>query len=174
MSPEFVAMMRRHGISGHGASLGYPHYVERRSGRRERTESEPIWQQLSVTVDFFDVGPLGDKPIIILDLNKPLRLGLVGKYDFLINPGTFEHVWNAGQAFFNAFEMVKPDGLLFLHGHFGVLNQGYWSQTKMTLPEFCKINGAEVLEYRIDGNTYDAAVRRGHKNLRVPQENNVR
>lgn len=174
VSPKFIAMMERFNVSGHGASFGYPTYVHFENSKKRKEPSDPIWQRLNVTVEYYDVGPLPPHDIRVLDLNDPLPDELVGRYDFLIVPGTYECVWNIAQAWENGYRIVKPGGLQFLHGSISRPKQGYWQQTEQTLKAWCNANGAEMFVQEFDGQIYDAVVRTASGPLVTPQENNVR
>lgn len=169
-----IGLMERYGIHGHGASFGYPNYITRPNNRNVVNPSEPVFERLGVTLDLFDVGPLEGKHINILDLNDPLPDELVGKYDFLINPGTYEHVFNVGQALVNGYRIVKDGGLAFHHGSLDRPRLGYWQMTKNTWREFCALNG-RLVHFEAQPRVYHAVTQNGDpREVTWPQENNVR
>lgn len=48
---------------------------------------------------------------ILQDLNEPLAPSLKGRFDFVFDGGTIEHVFNVPQALDNVFDMLAPGGL---------------------------------------------------------------
>ena len=50
---------------------------------------------------------------IIHDLNYPVPEDLHGKFDFIIDGGTFDHLVDARMAFINVVRMLKPGGRVF-------------------------------------------------------------
>lgn len=165
-----IELMERFGIAGHGAAFGYPDYVE----GRKRSRSEAVFARLGVKLDVFDIGYLEDRITHLIDLNKPCPTHLVGKYDFTVNPGTYEQVFNSANAMAVGYLMTKPGGLGFHHGSVGRPRQGYWNSTLNTWPEWCKVNG-ELLHFESDSRVYYAVTKRGQtNNFQWPQENNVR
>jgi len=50
---------------------------------------------------------------IIHDLNLPIPDNLKGKYDFVIDGGTFDHLMNTKVCFANVVELLKPTGRVF-------------------------------------------------------------
>ena len=50
---------------------------------------------------------------IIHDLNFPVPEELHGKFDFIIDGGTFDHLMDARTAFINVVRMLKPGGRVF-------------------------------------------------------------
>lgn len=60
----------------------------------------------------------------IADLNNPHDLG---KFDLVIDPGTLEHCFNIGQAFFNAANAVKAGGYIFHISPMSMMNHGFYN-----------------------------------------------
>lgn len=171
---NMVRLMSEAGISGRGASFGYPHYIRREGGSQSKERSEKIFENLGVEFPtVFDVGPLPGYEIQILDLNYPIPDALLGRYDYIINPGTYEFVFNIGQAVANGYNMTKPGGLAFHHGALARPKFGYWNMSRKSWHEFCELNGS-LLHFEDYGWTYYAVMRRGPRGVRWPQENNVR
>lgn len=168
-----VGLMRRFGVTGHGASFGYPDFIDRSTGRNVKHRSEPVFRQIGVSVDVYDVGKLRGFEILI-DLNEPTPLNLMGKYDFIINPGTYDHVFNIANAMTVGYKMTKPGGLGFHHGTIADRKHGYWTFTEKTWPEFCKMNG-RLLFFEASVDRYYAVTENGEtSSVHWPQENNVR
>lgn len=72
--------------------------------------AEPMLQRLGFgtvkTMDFSDY----EGAQILHDLNKPLPEKLHNSFDFILDGGTLEHVFNVAQAFTNVFDMLRPGG----------------------------------------------------------------
>lgn len=169
-----VPLMKKFGISGKGASFAYPHFVNHKERPKTRRRSEPDFRELGVPFpDVYDLGPLEGYDIKYLDLNEPVPEELHGRYDYIINPGTYDVVFNIGQAIANGYLMTKPGGLAFHHGSIGRPNLGYFNMTVNSWKAFCDLNG-ELLHYQEDGRVYYAVTRRGDGKLQWPKENNVR
>lgn len=170
-----VDHLQRFGATGKGASLGYPHFIDYTLPKRDRKRrSEFIFEELGLEFpDIFDIGELPPFKIRILDLNKPLPSGLIGKYDYVINPGTYEHVFNVGQALMNGWLMTRPGGLGFHHGSVQRPKLAYWNSTLNTWEAFCKANG-KLVHYEHDGTVYHAVTQCGAGPPIWPQENNPR
>ncbi len=49
---------------------------------------------------------------IVYDMNLPLPADLLGRYDFVYDGGTLEHIYNYPQAIENVASLLKPGGLL--------------------------------------------------------------
>lgn len=52
---------------------------------------------------------------IIHDLNYPIPADLRGKYDFILDGGTFDHLVDIKQSFINLVDMLKPGGRTFMY-----------------------------------------------------------
>lgn len=50
---------------------------------------------------------------IVHDLNKPIPETLYGQFDFIIDGGTFDHLFDVRTAFENVVKMLKTDGRVF-------------------------------------------------------------
>lgn len=145
---------RQFKISGKGACLGYPKLKDL------NMTPEAMWQRLGVDVDYFDVQAVFG-PEKFLDLNAPLPDDLVGQYDFLINPGTYEHCFNVGQAVMNGYRMVKPGGLSFHRGPLTRGKHGFWNYTAKTLKDFYGQNGGKQLKFESFNMTVLAVCQNG-------------
>lgn len=60
------------------------------------------------TLELFD----DDDPTIIHDLNNPLPAELVGKYDFVLDIGCSEHIYDLHQSMKNLMDAAKPNGVV--------------------------------------------------------------
>lgn len=50
---------------------------------------------------------------IIHDLNNPIPTELEGQFDFIIDGGTFDHLFDLKNCFENVVKLMKPDGRIF-------------------------------------------------------------
>ena len=50
---------------------------------------------------------------ILHDLNKPVPDSLVGQFDFIVDGGTFDHLFNLPTVFDNVLKLLKPGGRIF-------------------------------------------------------------
>lgn len=63
---------------------------------------------------------------IIHDLNTPIPRKLHGKFDFIVDGGTFDHLVNVGIAFESVIQMLKPGGrVLHYNAASGYLGAAY-------------------------------------------------
>lgn len=83
---------------------------------------------------------------IIFDLNsKDLPESLIGKFDYVIDGGTTEHVFDFPQALKNIASMIKIGGKVFhyLPAH-NYINHGFYSVSPSVLQAFYQSNGFRV------------------------------
>ncbi len=84
---------------------------------------------------------------IIFDLNQPdLPQELIGKFDYIVDGGTTEHVFNYAQALFNVAKLLKLNGKVF---HYipccgGWINHGYYSLQPSLMRDFYNSNGFRI------------------------------
>ena len=171
-----VELMKRFKPGPKGASFGYPHFFDKtvdKSHPQRRTRSEHVFSDLGLPFpDCYDVGQLAGYDIKILDLNECYE-GLP-QYDYIINPGTIEHVFNIGQAVKNTHLMLKPGGLAFHHGSINRPRLGYWNTNITMWRAFCDAGNGTLRHFAEIGRIYYAVYERSDMPFRWPQENNVR
>jgi len=168
-------MFQRHPPHGRGVCFGYPDVVLGTGPGKKVVPSEPLWRSLDVQVDVVDVKPLRGMELV-LDLNQSTST-FDAQYDFAINPGTYEHVFDVVQAMVTGYRMVKPGGLSFHTGPIGRGKHGYWNFTQDTFSAFYQANGGEVLfEARVEGSLFVTARNgpEGSGPIRLPQEDRKR
>lgn len=171
INQHFIRMLETHPPSGHGASFGYPDLV---LDTKERTPSESLWKRFDVQVDIFDVRKLRGMETV-LDLNEPLHLDIVGKYDFLINPGTYEHCFNIANAMRIGCQILKPGAFGYHTGPIGRGKHGYWNYTRDTFSEFYRANGGEVVwERKTEGTLFVVTKNGDPRSAKFPQETRER
>ncbi|EPX79935.1 class I SAM-dependent methyltransferase [Litoreibacter arenae] len=72
--------------------------------------AETLFRNLGLgEMETMDYAPY-EGPVIQQDLNEPVPAKLHGKFDFIFDGGTIEHVFNVPQALENVFRMLKPGG----------------------------------------------------------------
>ncbi|MDO8794117.1 MAG: class I SAM-dependent methyltransferase [Vicinamibacterales bacterium] len=65
---------------------------------------------------------------VIHDLNKPIHHSLEGRYDFILDGGTFDHLVQLGTAFQNVIRLLKPGGrVLHYNAASGYIGAAYVS-----------------------------------------------
>ena len=142
-------------------SLGYPDIVAKRSDVRdlfgvdvESVNDSGLWHsvkfELPETGEFFEkIGSKLDCVDIvasrgverIVDLNYPEDLG---QYDLVIDGGTIEHCFMAGQAILNAAGAVKPGGRIMHGTPMSMVNHGFWNVCPTLYYDFYTQNGWEI------------------------------
>ena len=90
----------------------------------------------------------------IIDLNYPHDLG---QYDLIIDPGTLEHCFNVGQAWFNAANAVREGGYIYHNNPITMVNHGFWGFNPTGYHDFYTQNGFSCEMYVQSGkNVYNA------------------
>ena len=84
------------------------------------------FESLGWDCDYLDIYNLNDKEIIH-DLNEPLGEEHWNKYDFVVDNGTFEHVFCPGTAYRSSFDSLKVGGKLISFCPISWLNHGFYS-----------------------------------------------
>ena len=84
---------------------------------------------------------------LIVDLNYPNASFLLeGKYDLVIDNGTLEHCFNAGEALINAARMVKQKGGFIFHiNPLSMINHGFYNFCPTLLFDFYDQNDFKIL-----------------------------
>ena len=101
-------------------------------------------ERLGFRADVIDIAAIrGDERIV--DLNHPLPIDLVRRYDLVLDTGTCEHCFNVGQAFLNACEAVAQGGYLVHAAPTTKSNHGFWNFCPTVYPDFLEDNGFEML-----------------------------
>lgn len=83
---------------------------------------------------------------IICDLNKELPLDLYQRFDYIIEGGTFEHVFDIAQAMENVSNMLKVGGIVY-HGSpsDGWINHGFYSISPNFFMDYYFNNGFDII-----------------------------
>lgn len=98
-------------------------------------ESEHFFGLLGCRLDVIDVARIRGNEIIA-DLNYPIDRSLLSEYDILIDSGTCEHVFNAGQALINLASLVKPGGYIIQAAPFNSYNHGFYNFSPTLFHDF--------------------------------------
>lgn len=94
---------------------------------------------------------------IILDLNKKLPSDLYQRFDYVVDGGTLEHVFDPATALKNMANMVKRGGYIFHQGPVaGLVNHGFYSFSPILFSEFYKANGFEIKQLELCFRTRDS------------------
>ncbi|MFZ4854806.1 MAG: hypothetical protein ACOYL3_00280 [Desulfuromonadaceae bacterium] len=104
-----------------------------------------------------------------LDLNKPIKC-VEKKYDIITNFGTFEHVFNIGQAFVTIDQLIADDGVI-LHAlpAMGDINHGFWNIHPTVYYDVARDNGYEIMDLcYVDNMCYRQYIRNQESNHDKP------
>lgn len=155
MNIHFQAMLKAVRPQGHGVAFGYPVISK---GKRKGIRNEQFFTTLDVKMDFFDLKEqFGVEKF--LDLNKPLPNSLFQKYDFLINPGTYEHCFNIAQAMQNGYDILKPESYSYHTGPIARGVHGFWNFNECTFSSFYENHGGKVVHQEtINGSLFVTAI----------------
>lgn len=143
-----VDMIKRHcERKGTAACFGYP---DRKGPDAEDiTAYEFFLKEFNMQLTVFDI--VTDRGEVYFDLNFPQPDSEA--FDLVINPGTFEHVFNPGIALETMYKMTKQNGLMLYHGPYKRPNHGLWEAHPKLFYKFFKVCGADILEFNyIKGN----------------------
>ena len=103
-------------------------------------ETLHVFEAVGATLDCVDVHPSRGVERFA-DLNHPCRLG---SYDLVLDPGTIEHCFNAGQALLNAAGAVRPGGAIFHAAPLSRGNHGFYNFNPTLFHDFYTQNGWEI------------------------------
>lgn len=83
---------------------------------------------------------------IICDLNKELSVDLYQRFDYIIEGGTFEHVFDIARAMTNVSNMLKEGGIVY-HGSpsDGWINHGFYSISPNFFMDYYFDNGFDII-----------------------------
>lgn len=86
----------------------------------------------------------------IMDLNLDT---FSTSHDLLINPGTLEHCFNIGMAWWNTWDALTVGGYAMHVMPVTMLNHGFWNVNPIAIEDWCAANGGEVveMEFAING-----------------------
>lgn len=82
---------------------------------------------------------------IIHDLNFPLPDTVNTRYDMVLDTGTVEHCFNAGQAAINLASLVKKDGYIVQMLPLNSYNHGFYNMNPTWFHDFYPFNGFEIV-----------------------------
>jgi SAM-dependent methyltransferase len=146
-----------------GSPVGPEHFSKRAPAARA------FWQSLGLEHASIDLTQEHDS--IVLDLNN----GTVppdwrGRFDFVVNAGSTEHVANQDNAFRVIHDLTRKGGIMWHEvPSAGMLNHGYFLYHPRFFYDLCKVNGYGPVELRNDRHDPDgcirAALRKQHDKL---------
>ena len=90
----------------------------------------------------------------LIDLNETLPIQLYQQADLIIDTGTLEHCFNAGQAFCNMCEMLAVDGMVMTMAPYSKLNHGYYNFCPLMYKDGFEQNGFEIIELEAINRKY--------------------
>ncbi|MBS1835883.1 MAG: hypothetical protein JST65_24410 [Acidobacteria bacterium] len=95
-------------------------------------------------VDTLDIPGCEHPPEILHDLNDPLPESMDGLYDFVLDPGTLEHVFDQRTCLINIARFLKPGGTVCHLVPIYSYNGGYFSINPNVLVDFYSQNGFDM------------------------------
>jgi len=88
---------------------------------------------------------------IVFDLNDELPEELCGKFDYVIDGGTIEHVFDVAKALKNVSAMVKTGGtVIHISPLVNFINHGFHSMSPIFFEEYYTLNGFDVKRLEIE------------------------
>lgn len=93
---------------------------------------------------------------IIWDLNMEIPLEMHQKFDYVIQGGTIEHVFDIAMAMKNVSNMVKVGGIIY-HGapSDGWINHGFYSISPIFFMDYYKVNSYRILSIELEMRYFD-------------------
>ncbi len=88
---------------------------------------------------------------IICDLNEDLPEDLYEKFDYIIDSGTMEHVFDTAKAIRNLSKMLKPGGIVIhILAAAGYIDHGFYSYSPGFFIDYYSSNGFDVLNIDLE------------------------
>ncbi len=88
---------------------------------------------------------------IVFDLNEDLPEGMFEKYDYVINGGTLEHIFDAAKAMKNISGMVKPGGVIIhIVPLAGLADHGFYSFSPTFFLDYYETNGFDIINLNME------------------------
>jgi hypothetical protein len=96
--------------------------------------------------DYFDIDKFSfDKPKITHDLQKPIKKKYHNKFDFVLDSGTLEHIFDIKSVLFNLVKITKIKGrILHIIPCHNYVNHGFYTFSPTFIYDFYKINGFKI------------------------------
>jgi hypothetical protein len=92
---------------------------------------------------------------MVHDLNYPLYEGLEKEsFEVIIDPGTFEHIFNIGTVFRSMKKVLTLYGRILHTNPINRVNHGFWSLSPTAYKDFYEANGYEIEEMSLWGGYY--------------------
>jgi len=91
-----------------------------------RINAQHFFDLLGCDLDVLDVARIRGNEIIS-DLNYPIDRNIFGEYEIVVDSGTCEHVFNAGQAVINLASLVRQDGFIVQAAPLNGYNHGFYN-----------------------------------------------
>lgn len=141
-------------------SLGYPDLLL----REERTEpkakdaagisawhswpypvydTDAVFKSLGIKAEYFDINASRGCERIV-DLNEQVPWS-EDKFDVVLDPGTLEHVFNIGQAFWTVRKLCKVGGHIIHVNPVNMVNHGFWNISPTTYLDFYSHHGDKIV-----------------------------
>ena len=98
--------------------------------------------------EYYDIDKFPfDKPVIVHDLQKPIDEKYYNLFDFVLDSGTIEHIFDMKSLMSNIVYFTKVGGFVlhFTPAH-NFLNHGFYQFSPTFFYDFYKANGFEIVE----------------------------
>ena len=83
---------------------------------------------------------------LVFDLGLPVKKGLVGKYDTIVDSGTLEHIFDLLRAIENVNSMLKVGGTLILASPASkAINHGFYSISPIFYYDYLSVHGYDQI-----------------------------
>jgi len=98
--------------------------------------------------DYFDIDKFNfDRPKILYDLQKPMKKKFFNKYDFVLDSGTLEHIFDTTSVLKNLVQITKAGGrILHIIPVHNYVNHGFYSFSPTFIYDFYTKNKFKIEE----------------------------
>ena len=84
----------------------------------------------------------------LINLNDPVPEEFIGRYDFIIDAGTTEHVFDYAQALRNCASMLSKNGIIYHGVPMNWPNHGFYNISPTLYHDFYEDNGFETILFK--------------------------
>jgi hypothetical protein len=113
-----------------------------------RVYSSKEFYELIGFEEYQDIDLLADAGCTIVhDMNEPLPESFAKQYDFVVEAGTMEHIFDQKTAFANMAMAVKEGGIVCHLSPFDAYNHGFYNYSLNIFHDFYEANGFTEMEF---------------------------
>lgn len=105
-----------------------------------------------------------------VDLNLKWNREAAPSYGVVINPGTLEHCFDIATALFNAWSVLKQDGVMLSAAPLSMGNHGFYNLQPTFFADFARENGGKVLRMQARDRDWNAVAITEKGRFRAPPE----